>query len=184
MERLERIELSAQIGALAMRFPAIQHQGEMRVAGRLSASTKYFGPICESCRQVDAKRHARLSFQDRIRPLLFVAISIVERDTGEAPAEIALCQATVHLVKLNQVDGFASEAMDDAGEKLGRHFELLVRLEHLVPRWAHMVHHEDRANAAEEGAQQHVRPTEAKRFKSKTNKPMLQLHWTAGLDGR
>ena len=101
-----------------------------------------------------------MGLEDRIGPLLVVAIAVVEGEAGEAAAEIALGQPAVHLVERDDVDSLAAQPFDRVQQERRRDLEALVGRERALPRRPHVVEHEDRADPSEEAAQHGVKPAE------------------------
>jgi hypothetical protein len=122
-------------------------------------------PVGKTRRHIDGERHTRL-FEDRIGVLLDVAIAVVEGEADEAPLEIALRHAAVHLVEADEVDVGAAQKLDHAGEEARRDLEQAIGLEAVRPRRADVMKRQNDADPADQRFQGGVRAAEIERLQS------------------
>ena len=106
--------------------------------------------------------------------LEIVAIAVVEGETHEAPAEIALGHAAVHLVEADDVDARAAQELDHAGEEARRDFQEPIGLEAIGPRRAHMMQRQDRADPADQRLQRDMGAAEIQRLQAAADDGLLQ----------
>ena len=121
-------------------------------------------PVGEARGDVDRERHAG-RLEDRIGESQRVAVAVVERETDEAPGEIAFRHAAVHFVEADEVEAGAAQQLDDAGEKPRRDLEQPIGLEAAGPRRADVVQGQNDADAADERLQRRVGAGKIQRFK-------------------
>src|SRR5689334_20549006 len=94
---------------------AVDHQTNALVARnhRLEREPPQFAePVREACRNVERERNL-VFLQDRVGELQIVAIAVVESETDEAPARIALREAAMHLIERHDIEARAAQLATD-----------------------------------------------------------------------
>ena len=135
-------------------------------------------------RNINAERH-RKTRQDRIRPLLVVAVAVIEGDADEPPRKIALDHAPVHFVQRDDVDPCGLEPLQDRSQILRRHFEEAVGLEFADAGRAHVVQHEHRADPLHQRLQRRIGAGAVQRLESEPDqrRPHVTPHAQLYPDG-
>ena len=132
------------------------------------------GAFGEIAGDIDGERRVKFAHH-RQREIAVVAIAVVEGETGETPREIAFGKPLMHFVHGDDVDVERAQMRQHRAQEFRLDLEMTVGLELGVARRAHMVQHENGADACEDRPQQMMRAGEVERFQSGADNGVAEL---------
>ena len=112
-----------------------------------------------------------------------VTVTVVKREAGKAPREVARIEPVVQFVHRDDVDVARAQMRQHLAQERGIDLEVTVGLEFGVAPRANVVQHENGAHAGENRPQQVMRAGAVKRFQAGANDGGTELAHQGWLTG-